>query len=102
MIFSVWNPDTKLFTYYESPVRKGDGMPAMPKHLPRDRNGIGVAPEDAAWNLPGNAVRIGEGMQAKGTIARVGGAPLGEWNVGEGIQLAAAVVGGLVLLRAFR
>jgi len=68
MIFSVYDPETRRFRYYE-----GKGQLAARMFAPhpsfRIQHPLGMSPEEAAFPLPPNAKLIGEGPRAKGVIA---------------------------------
>jgi len=65
-IYSVWDPSSRQYTYYRGPGPEGThaGSPTA-----RRVTDLGAAPEDAAWKLPGSAVKIGVGPLPKGRIA---------------------------------
>lgn len=67
MIYSVWSQAQRAYDYYRTPERSEDTSAPKASHL---RHGpLGLAPEDAAWPLPANAVWYGRGKYAKGFIA---------------------------------
>lgn len=70
MIYSVWDPQRHVYTYYKGPSPKYGDVPT-PAHIKRQP--LGVAVDDAAWPLPGGCLRIGEGREARGMIATSGG-----------------------------
>ena len=74
MIFSVYDPDRKVYTYYEGPGPKGThaGSPR-----PRGRSDLGSSPEEAAWSLPASARKVGDGPMPKGRIASASSFGLG-------------------------
>jgi hypothetical protein len=77
MIYSIFEPQRGLYTYYESPngnVPINGDLP-VPK-LPKDAGKIGVAAIDAARPLPADARRIGEGWTARGVVAQRGTASM--------------------------
>lgn len=76
MKFSVYDPDRKVYVYYEGPGPKGThaGSPKI-----RAKFALGSTPEGAAWKLPSSAVKIGEGEMPIGRIASVAQSiPLGD------------------------
>lgn len=67
MTYSVWNADTKTWSYYEAESRQP--APAGGKSRHPD---LGVAPEDASPRLPAGAKLVGGGAEPVGTIAEKG------------------------------
>lgn len=66
MKYSVYDPDRRLYTYYEGSGPRGThaGSPRV-----RGKTALGAAPEQAAWPLPMGAVKVGEGKMPMGRIA---------------------------------
>lgn len=73
MIYSVWNPVAKQYDYFQSPSKPTDADTPVPNHLKsKPKSPVGLS-SDVAWPLPSDAVRVGSGLIAKGSIAMVGG-----------------------------
>lgn len=71
MTYSVWNPLSKSYDYFETPVIGADLDSPNPRHIAsRGTSELGFTVEDAAWPLPANAVRSGSGKAAQGMIAK--------------------------------
>lgn len=87
MVYSVWDPVKHVYTYYNGPALPYGEVPA-PKHISPEP--LGVAPDGAAWPLPRNVVKIGEGREARGMIASAGTEPVGTlgWLVVVGLLVA--------------
>lgn len=93
MIYSVYEPDRKLYSYYEGPGPSGTH--ALPPKA-RRRTPLGYAPDDASWTLPLAATKIGEGELPRGRIASISRAtPLGI-DISDPVDMG--VVAGLVYL----
>lgn len=74
MTYSVYDPTTRLYTYYQGSGPKGShaGSPRV-----RGKTALGAAPTMASWPLPADAVKVGEGAMPRGRIAaRVSGLAL--------------------------
>lgn len=67
MIYSVWDHARREYDYYQTPEKNGATQAPPPKHMRHHR--LGMTPEEAAWPLPSNAVRVGAGKYPKGHIA---------------------------------
>lgn len=67
MIYSVWSHADRAYDYYRTPERREATSAPKPAHLRFAP--LGVAPEDAAWPLPPDAVLFGRGKYPKGHIA---------------------------------
>lgn len=65
MIYSVWQPSTHTYKYYEDSVGFSD---QGPKPSVRGGVSIGSAPGEISWKLPSDAKAIGEGTEAKGVV----------------------------------
>lgn len=63
MRYSVWQPDRKLYAYYEGSSTSQRGLRAAQ---------VGVPVTEAAWPLPLDAQRVGEGTMPQGRIASSG------------------------------
>ncbi len=92
MIFSVFDPFSRAFNYYEAPgnsnnygargtkYRQLHGKPQGPKGTLGDGSGrsigpIGFAPEALGVALPANAKQVGRGREARGIVAVVAPQP---------------------------
>jgi hypothetical protein len=75
MIYSVWNPDAKIYTYYETGMH--DDRPPVTGHLSAggkfSRAELGMDPATAGWPLPAGAKQTGTGADPRGMIATLGG-----------------------------
>lgn len=82
MIYSVWNWDKNNFTYYKSEADYAKrAMPLGSEPL---------APEEAAVELPKDAVQVGEGEDARGMIAVIEKPKTGiHWVIAGGFLIAA-------------
>lgn len=67
MIYSVWDHARREYDYYQTPEKNGATQSPPPKHIRRHK--LGITPEEAAWPLPANAVRVGAGKYPKGHVA---------------------------------
>lgn len=85
MRYSVWNQGAKQYDYFETPEVVAKANAPKPS-LPTGK--IGVTPEQAAWPLPKDAKRVGQGPLPQGRIA----SPEGARGIG---PLGYAVLGGL-------
>lgn len=97
MIYSVWEPGSRSYDYYQTP-NAPPSAPVDPRHL-RARE-LGTAPEDAAWPLPDGAKWVGRGRMAKGTVARKGG--LGDFAGGNLLPVVGFGLAAYLLWRASR
>ena len=76
MRWSVYDPNRRVYVYYDGPGPKGTHAGSPPA---RSRSALGATPEGAAWKLPSSAVKVGEGELPQGRIASVAYAmPLGD------------------------
>jgi len=101
MIYSVYDCDTKVYTYYEGSGPKGTHAGAPPVSPLRSKYGATV--EQSSWKLPANAKRIGQGDLPRGRIATAGlGFSLGDVPSMEPTSIA--ILGGIAYLawRYFR
>lgn len=69
MMYSVWNPSTRRYDYYESSRGTPEHAPA-PRHL--RAQGMGATPDESGWPVPRDARRVGSGEEARGRIASLG------------------------------
>lgn len=69
MIYSVWNHAVRRYDYYRTPETSAAVNAPTPKHLLGVGDDLGLAPEEAAWPLPANAVPAGSGKDPKGQVA---------------------------------
>jgi hypothetical protein len=65
--FSVWNPGTAQFDYFETPELAQSSNAEKPSHL--TSRTLGSTVEQAAWPLPAAAVPAGSGPHAEGRVA---------------------------------
>jgi hypothetical protein len=101
MIYSVWQPGSHVYRYYDVSEKFADDVPTPRRS---GKSPIGAAPEEISWQLPPGAQAIGSGPEAKGVVVHTlpsrpgGGAPaLGSFeslNVTNWLTLA---VGGYFL-----
>lgn len=71
MIYSVYNYTTRTYDYYEGSGPKGAHAGKPPLTLVR--SALGATPEQAAWKVPADAKKVGEGQMPKGRVATLGG-----------------------------
>ena len=72
MVYSVWDHARRVYDYYETPKTSSAINAPKPGHLRAAT--LGTTPDDAAWPLPSDARKIGEGKYPRGHIAtRKGG-----------------------------
>ena len=69
MIYSVWDHATRRYSYFQTLEQSAAVNAPAPKHLAGMGDDLGLSPEEAAWPLPSDAVKVGEGIAAKGMIA---------------------------------
>lgn len=93
MTYSVWNPATGRYDYFEAP---GERQNALPQHLLHRNYDIGLAPEECAWPLPFGARPAGSGATPRGAIAIAKAGAMGDvvaapqnWFVIGGLAVAA-------------
>jgi len=67
MIYSVWNPGTSQFDYFETNKLATKLNVEKPAHI--TQRTLGSTPEQAAWPLPRDARPIGTGPDAIGRVA---------------------------------
>ena len=90
MVYSVYDYDRKVYDYYQGSGPKGTHASSPPKTY--GKSALGATPEQAAWKLPPDAVKVGTGMMPKGRIASSSsGLGLGEYDLATGAKLAAAL-----------
>lgn len=90
MKFSVYNYDTHLYDYYEN--RRGGGTHAgsPPKSLVK--SSLGATPEQAAWKLPVDAVKVGSGQMPIGRVASNGSpVAMSGYDLSSGAKIAVAL-----------
>lgn len=68
MMFSVYNPDSGQFDYYESSRKQLVQNVEKPRHIAAHHT-LGATVDAAAWPLPADAHRVGSGEHAIGRIA---------------------------------
>ena len=75
VVYSVWEPSTKTWSYY-------DGSEAKLEPARGPSSDLGVAPEDALPRLPFGASKIGAGTEARGIVATNGvQIPVMKWGL---------------------
>lgn len=91
MRYSVYNYDTRQYDYYEGSGPSGTHAGSPPKTFMK--SALGATPEQAAWKLPPNAVKVGSGAMPEGRIASRASAlsGLGSIDVGTGGKIALAL-----------
>lgn len=101
MTYSVWNPTTATYDYYEAPARAADAAPPAP-YIRGDK--IGASPEQAAWPLPGGARKVGKGPLPRGMIAKTGSGLSGLGFLPDfgSLNLVVLAVGGFFLWKALK
>lgn len=71
MNYSVYNPSTRAFDYYQTSELAGvTHAGAPPKSILA--SSLGASPEQAAWTLPMSARKVGSGPVARGRVATKG------------------------------
>lgn len=90
MTYSVFQPKTGMYTYYQSAT--------TPRVSHNGGGPLGLTPEQAAHALPPGARKIGSGQTAKGVIAQGGiEIPAPNWLIAGGLLVA-----GFLLLRGLQ
>lgn len=69
--YSVYDPSTRSYDYYQSSQRSGTHTGSPPMWW--GRNALGATPEQAAWKVPADAKKIGSGDMPIGRVATIGG-----------------------------
>lgn len=97
MIYSVWNRARGTFDYYQT-------SEVAPTHAPtaahvQTVHGLGATPDEAAWQLPPGARRIGSGPVARGRIASLGSLETGHNSLMIGALLITGYLIGRKVLR---
>lgn len=67
MRYSVWNSQQRLYDYYESASVPTTTNAPKPQHL--SSRTLGATVEQAAWPLPSDARKVGQGELAVGMVA---------------------------------
>lgn len=67
MRYSVWNQGAGLYDYYEDKRQQGTLNAPAPTHI--GHRALGSTVTQAAWPLPGDAKKVGQGSVAVGRIA---------------------------------
>lgn len=72
MIYSVWNQGAWKYDYYESRQTQDTANAPAPRHMIGVAGAaqVGLSPDQAAWPLPPDAVKVSSGEHARGRIAR--------------------------------
>lgn len=99
MVYSVWNPGTRLYDYYATGEVNRDVHAPTPRHI-RQSSQLGATVESAAWRLPAGARPAGRGALPRGRIAVSGGGALGFFDIID-LPLPVLLVGGYVAWRMF-
>jgi len=73
MKYSVWNPGTRRYDYYEAQSDGATHAGAPPRASTSE---LGATPEQAAWPLPADAVKAGSGELPQGRIASTEAKPV--------------------------
>lgn len=66
MRYSIWNNATRAYDYYDARDTSATHAGAPPRS---GSNALGATPDEAAWPLPADAVKVGAGEQPQGRIA---------------------------------
>jgi hypothetical protein len=67
MMYSVYNPGRLEYDYYQDARTQETLNTEKPTHVPNRT--MGATPEQAAWALPSDAIKVGSGKQAIGRVA---------------------------------
>jgi hypothetical protein len=70
--YSVWNPATRAYDYYQAHGPAATHAPNPPAVAGSSE--LGATPDEAAWRLPPGARKVGTGELPRGRIATLGGA----------------------------
>lgn len=107
MMYSVWNQGAGVFDYYEDSRTQDTLNAPMPAHV--GHRTLGLTVDQAAWPLPADARKVGEGGVAIGRVAsrassRALGDVIGTSNplVKAGLLLAAAALAYKYVLKGRR
>lgn len=97
-LYSVWNPTSLSWDYYQAPGELRAGVFAEDARLSGGFK-IGMTVEEAARPLPVGATLVGRGAEARGMVAtRNGGRPLGIFGLeGDTLFRVALFAGGAYL-----
>ena len=93
-LYSVWDPRTLAWDYYQAAGQMRAGVFADEPKLPAGHR-IGLTPEEAARPLPVGSVRVGSGPTPKGMIATRNRSALGFFGLEGDTLVRVAVVGAL-------
>jgi hypothetical protein len=96
MKYSVWNPSTKRYDYYQAQGDARIHAGAPPRSSTTE---LGATPEQAAWPLPVGAVKVGSGELPEGRIASTEAGGRFTINLPQSIMYAAI---GYLLWRALK
>lgn len=103
MIYSVWQPGSHIYRYYDVPEQFADDTPSPRRS---GQSPIGAAPEEISWQLPATAPAepVGSGPEPKGVVVHTlpkrpgGGAPsLGSFESLNAVNWLTLAVGGYFL-----
>jgi hypothetical protein len=104
MIYSVWQPGSHVYRYYDVPEQYADDVPTPRRS---GKSPIGAAPEEISWRLPASAQPVGSGEAPKGVVVHTlpsrpgGGAPsLGSYESLNAVNWLTLAVGGYFLSKA--
>jgi hypothetical protein len=88
--YSVYDWNRQVYDYYQGSGPKGTHAGSPPKAY--FKSALGATPEQAAWKLPGDAVKVGSGVLPRGRIASTGaGSALGGVDLATGGKIAIAL-----------
>lgn len=88
--YSVWNPGTRMFDYYQTSEMATVSNVEKPPHL--QARTLGATVEQACWRLPTDARYTGSGEQAVGKIALPASRALGDSEPSGDLSLAKGVL----------
>lgn len=97
MIYSVYDPDTKLYTYYEGSGPRGTHATAPP--VPLGSTQLGATVTQAAWKVPPGSKKVGTGELPIGRVAAMGG--IGDIAIG-GFSAGRLALYGVIAYLAWR
>lgn len=90
MVYSIYDYDRQVYDYYTGSGPKGTHASSPPKTYLK--SALGATPEQAAWRLPADAVKVGTGILPRGRIASTGAsAGLGGVDLATGGKIAIAL-----------
>jgi hypothetical protein len=101
MLYSVWRPELKQYDYYAAQPALGDVYNPPPRQL-RSHGELGLTPDEAAWPLPGDAKRVGQGVLARGMVATLNRGALGSFELTSTVGMLGLVLAAYGLWRVLR